>query len=61
MALALRGAASWRPIAAASLAAAVLFVVFLVLPWGNATFLLALVIVFAWIAAVAARLRALLA
>jgi hypothetical protein len=61
MALAVRGAANWRPIAAVSLAAAVLFVVFLVLPWGNATFLLAVVIVFAWIAAVAARLRALLA
>jgi uncharacterized protein DUF998 len=57
MAVALRGDASWRPIAAVSLAAAVLFVVFLVLPWGNATFLLAVVILFAWIAAVAARLR----
>lgn len=61
MALALRGDLSWRPIARISLAAAVLFVVFLLLPWGNATFLLALVALFAWIAAVAARLRALLA
>lgn len=59
MALALRGDASWRPIGAVSVAAAVLFVVFLFLPWGNASFLLALVVAFAWIAAVAARLRAL--
>jgi hypothetical protein len=41
MALALRRDARWRPIAPLSLAAAVLFVVFLLLPWGNATFLLA--------------------
>ena len=60
MALALRGDLSWRPIAPVSLAAAVLFVVFLFLPWGNATFLLAIVALFAWIATLAARLRALL-
>jgi hypothetical protein len=29
---------------------------FLFLPWGNASFLLAIVILFAWIAAVAVRL-----
>ena len=57
MALALRGDPSWRPIAVVSIAASALFVIFLILPWGNATFLLAIVTVFAWIASVAVRLR----
>ena len=61
MALAVRRDASWRPITLVSLAAAVLFVLFLLLPWGNATFLLAIATLFAWIAASAARLRALYA
>jgi hypothetical protein len=39
-----------------SLTATVLFVVFLILPWGNAVFLMAIVSLFAWIAAVAVRL-----
>ena len=56
MALAVRGNPGWRPIAVASLAATALFVVFLFLPWGNASFLMAIVTVFAWIAAVAVRL-----
>ena len=56
MALAVRGDASWRPIAVVSLAAGALFIVFLILPWGNVTFLLAIVTLFGWIAAVAARL-----
>ena len=58
MALAVRRDASWRPITLVSLAAAVLFVFFLLLPWGNATFLMAIATLFAWIAAAAARLRA---
>jgi hypothetical protein len=56
MALAVRGDASWRPIAMVSPAASVLFVVFLLLPWGNASFLMAIVVLFAWIAAIAVRL-----
>jgi hypothetical protein len=56
MALAVRGDAGWRPIAVVSIAASALFIVFLILPWGNATFLLAIVTVFAWITAVAVRL-----
>jgi hypothetical protein len=56
MALAVRGDPSWRPIAVVSLAAGGLFVVFLLLPWGNAAFLMAMVTLFAWIAALAARL-----
>jgi hypothetical protein len=56
MALAVRTDPSWRPTALVSLAAAALFVVFLVLPWGNASFLMAVVTLFAWIAMVAARL-----
>ena len=56
MALAVRGDPSWRPIAVVSLAATALFVVFLFLPWGNATFLIAIMTLFAWIAAVAGRL-----
>jgi hypothetical protein len=39
-----------------SLAASALFVVFLILRWGNATFLLAIVTLFGWIASVAVRL-----
>jgi hypothetical protein len=56
MALAVRGDRSWRPIAVASVVAGALFVVFLLLPWGNASFLLAIITLFAWIAAVAGRL-----
>jgi len=55
MALAVRGDPGWRPIAVDSVAASALFVVFLLLPWGNATFLLAIITVFAWIASVAVR------
>ena len=55
MALAVRGDAGWRPIGVVSLVASALFVVFLFLPWGNASFLMAIVTVFAWIAAVAVR------
>ena len=53
MALAMRGDAGWRPITVMSLAASALFVVFLFFPWGNASFLVAIVTVFAWITAVA--------
>ena len=53
MALAVRGNPSWRPIAVVSIAASALFIVFLILPWGNATFLLAIITLFAWIAWVA--------
>ena len=56
MALAVRGDPSWRPIAVVSVVASALLIVFLILPWGNATFLLAIVTLFGWIAAVAARL-----
>jgi hypothetical protein len=56
MALAMRGDAGWRPITDMSLAAGALFVVFLFFPWGNASFLVAIVTVFAWITAVAVRL-----
>ena len=56
MAFAMRGDAGWRPVTIASVAASALFVVFLVLPWGNATFLLAIITLFAWIASVAVRL-----
>jgi Protein of unknown function (DUF998) len=59
MAFAVRGDAAWRPIAVVSLAASALFIVFLTLPWGNATFLLAIVTLFGWIAALAARLATL--
>jgi hypothetical protein len=58
MPLAVRGDASSQPISVMSLAASALFVVFLLLPWGNASFLMAFVTLFAWIAVVAARLRA---
>jgi hypothetical protein len=56
MALAVRRDTSWRPLTVASAAASALFVVFLFLPWGNASFLMAIIILFAWIAAVAIRL-----
>jgi Protein of unknown function (DUF998) len=56
MALAVRGDRSWRPIGVVSLAASALFVVFLILPWGNVSFLMAIVTLFGWIAALAARL-----
>jgi Na+-transporting NADH:ubiquinone oxidoreductase subunit NqrB len=56
VAVAVRGDPSWRPVAVVSIAASALFIVFLILPWGNATFLLAIVTLFGWIAAVAARL-----
>ena len=56
MALAVRGDRGCRPIAVVSVAASALFVVFLFLPWGNASFLMAVVAIFAWIAAVALRL-----
>ena len=55
MALAVRGDHGLRPIAVVSIAASALFVV-LFLPWGNATFLMAIVTTFAWIASVAVRL-----
>jgi hypothetical protein len=41
MALAGRGDASWRPITVMSLAASPLIVVFLILPWGNASLVIA--------------------
>jgi Protein of unknown function (DUF998) len=56
MALALRGDPSWRPIGVVSLTASALFVVFLILPWGNASFLMAIVTLFGWMAALAAHL-----
>lgn len=56
MALAVRGDADWRPIGVVSLVASGLFVVFLFVPWGNASFLMAIVTVFLWIASVAIRL-----
>ena len=56
MAAAVRRDPGWRPIAVVSVAASALVVVFLFLPWGNATFLLAIITVFAWIASVAVRL-----
>jgi len=58
MALAVRRDPGWRPIAVLSLATSALFVVFLLLPWGNATFLMAIVTLFAWITSVAVRLAA---
>ena len=57
MALTVCGDPCWRPIAVVSVVASALFAVFLFLPLGNATFLLAIVTVFAWIASVAVRLR----
>lgn len=56
MALAVRRDPGSRPIAVVSVAASALFVVFLFLPWGNATFLLAMITLFGWIAALGARL-----
>ena len=46
MALAVRGDAGWRPIGVVSLVASGLFIVFLFVPWGNASFLMAIVTVF---------------
>jgi hypothetical protein len=46
--------------AVVSLIAAVLFVVFRFLPWGNVSFLLGVVTLFVWIALLAARLRRLI-
>jgi hypothetical protein len=43
MALAVRSDPSWQPVPVVSLAAGALFVVFLLLPWGNASFLMAIV------------------
>ena len=56
MAFAVRSGTGWRPITIASVVTSALFVVFLVLPWGNATFLLAVITLFAWIASLAVRL-----
>jgi hypothetical protein len=56
MALAVRGDPSWRPFGVVSLAASALFVVFLILPWGNTSFLMAIVTLFGWMAALAAHL-----
>ena len=56
IALAVRRDPGCRPIAVVSVAASALFVVFLFLPWGNATFLLAMITLFGWIAALGARL-----
>jgi hypothetical protein len=56
MAFAVRSGTGWRPITIASVVTSALFVVFLVLPWGNATFLLAVITRFAWIASLAVRL-----
>jgi hypothetical protein len=56
MGLAARGDRSWRPIGVVSLTATALLVVFLIFPWGNAPFLMAILTLFGWIAALAARL-----
>jgi hypothetical protein len=56
MALAVQANPGWRPIGVISLAASGLLVVFLLLPWGNASFPRAIVTVFAWFTAVAVRL-----
>jgi hypothetical protein len=55
-ALAVRGERSWRPIGVVSLAATTLLVVSLSLPWSNAPVLSAIITLFGWIAALAARL-----
>jgi hypothetical protein len=46
-----------RQHAAVSIAASAHAVVFVILPWGNASFLMAIVTLFGWIAALAARPR----
>jgi hypothetical protein len=56
MGLAVRGDRSWRPIGVVSLTATALLVVFLIFPWSNAPFLMAMLTLFGWIAALAARL-----
>jgi hypothetical protein len=53
MARAVRGDPYWRPIRVVSIAASALFVVFLILPSGNASSLIAIVTLFGWIAALA--------
>jgi hypothetical protein len=45
-----------RACSSSSLAATALLVVFLLSPWGNASFLMVIVTLFAWIAVVAVRL-----
>jgi hypothetical protein len=55
MALAVRGNPGWRPIGIVSVAASALFVASCSCR-GNVSFLVAIVTVFAWIAAVAVRL-----
>jgi hypothetical protein len=56
MVLAVRHDPSWRPITVVSLMAGALFIVFLILPWGNASFLMAIVTLFGWVAALGTRL-----
>jgi hypothetical protein len=56
MGFAVRGDRSWRPIGVVSFTATALLVVFLIFPWGNAPFLMAILTLFGWIAALAARL-----
>ena len=51
-----RGPFAWAQIATFALTG--FLVLFLALPWGNATFLLAVITIFAWIAVVAVRIRA---
>jgi hypothetical protein len=55
-ALAVHGEPSWQPIGAVSLAATTILVVSLSMPWGNAPFLIAILTLFGWIAALAAHL-----
>jgi hypothetical protein len=56
MVLAVRRDPGWRPIAVLSPATSAFFIVFLPFAWGNATFLMAIVTLFAWITSVAVRL-----
>lgn len=55
MALAVRRDPSWRPITVVSLTTGALFIVFLILPWDDASFLMAIVTLFGWMAALATR------
>ena len=55
MALAVRGDPDWRPLAMMAFVAVLMVLAFLFLPWGNASFLMAIVTVFAWITAAAVR------
>jgi hypothetical protein len=59
IALVVRGNAGWRLIGVIPVAASAPFVVFLFLPCGNASFLIAVVTLFAWIAAIAVGLATL--